>query len=192
MANLAPCQKLSWLPTKDIATTLARNIVTSASQRKRLRADLLRHIRRLEEVRDDLEQAIATKDERIARIDGRVQSLQERRSHEAAERDKLAGLRPRLESMLEGIRADSEAAGLPLPERTPHSTRGRVGIRSPILQLVDNAEGGTAPIDVTRRLPELGVAASAGHVSRTMARMARDGELERLRHGRYRLPQGTD
>jgi hypothetical protein len=177
------------LPTNDIATTLARNIVSEASQRKRLREDLVRLSRRIEVARDELEQRIAAKDERIARIDGRVQSLQERRSSEAAERKKLAGLRPRLESMLEGIRADSEAAGLPLPERTPHSTRGRVGIRAPILQLLRDAEDGTAPIEVTRRLLELGVAASAGHVSRTMARMARDGELERLGYGLYCLPR---
>ena len=60
------------------------------------------------------------------------------------------------------------------------------------VSVVCDDEDGTAPIEVTRRLLELGVAASAGHVSRTMARMARDGELERLGYGRYRLPQAKE
>jgi hypothetical protein len=78
-------------------------------------------------------------------------------------------------------------------ERTRHSRRGRLGIRSPILRVMDSRpDGPWSPQEVCLQLPSVGTTASRASVLKTMRRMDCDGEIVKVAHGAYRLPESRE
>jgi hypothetical protein len=110
-------------------------------------------------------------------------------------RDKKAGLETELRSVNEALRektaqfaslvpnADELIEG-PLPIPLPTSRRGRPNLSDEILAVIA-AEPGRAftADDIVPRLPNF----KAPSVRSTMARMAKDGPLQRVGTGRYQL-----
>jgi hypothetical protein len=60
--------------------------------------------------------------------------------------------------------------------------------RAAILRLIRDNPTGMSPAEVTAGLQQQGVDADQNAIQTTMSRMARDEQLLRVEHGRYKLP----
>jgi hypothetical protein len=140
------------------------------------------HRRLLETARDKVGEAF---DRQVRK----VQALEERLAQEQARLEELAALLGPLEDMIEKAPAEEVAASPPKRSRTEHSSRGRLGMRDSILQIMKTRRKETwSPSKLHPLLLGRRVTTSLENVQNTMRRMAADGQLTKVGRGSYRLP----
>jgi hypothetical protein len=142
------------------------------------------HRRLLEAARDKVGEAL---DRQSRKLD----ALEERLEREQTRHEELSMLFLSLDEMIEKDTHNVVAAGSPGRSRTGHSSRGRIGMRDVVLQIMGTGAGGElwSPSRLHPLLLARGVTTSLPNVQNTMRRMADDGEVVKVGRGAYRLPR---
>ena len=137
-------------------------------------------------------------DAKAARQDRLEERIEELQAEHGRGEDELGELGMRLGQIDDAIRAllngDSLPAAELMQERTAHSRRGPVGIRSAILEVMrEEPDRVWAPRAVHAALGARAVTTSLRNVGNTMRKMAADGQLLRPEaHGAFALPADAD
>jgi hypothetical protein len=120
----------------------------------------------------------------------RVKALEEQLARERARLGDLSTLLLPFEDMSSGGSGKEDAPESP-PERsrTAHSSRGRLGMRDVILEVMSTSPDETwSPTELHPPLLARGITTTLRNVQNTMRRMAADDQLAKDGRGLYRLP----